>query len=309
MSPPDVLTISAARDTAALEVLEVEANPGESTFPGEILTCRAPDDGMVRLFRKRSAGAGHDCHGHRAGVAYEAAVYERLLEPIGMSTPAFYGAGVDGDGSWLLIEHLEGAERLNRTVTADAAIVRAAAWIGRFHAAAERLPAATRATLRRYDAEYYAGWSRRTLEYVEDGERRFPWLGELCTRFERDCAPALAHGRLTAIHGELYPRNVLVRGERIHPIDWESAALAPGAIDLVALIDGWDDVHDRALEAYVDERFGGRAPDGFERDCDAARLYLGFRWLGDRPYWTNLESSEYDFRSLHETARRMGLLP
>ena len=79
MSPPDVLTISAARDTAALEVLEVEANPGESTFPGEILTCRAPDDGMVRLFRKRSAGAGHDCHGHRAGVAYEAAVYERLL--------------------------------------------------------------------------------------------------------------------------------------------------------------------------------------------------------------------------------------
>ena len=52
MSPPDVLTISAARDTAALEVLEVEANPGESTFPGEILTCRAPDDGMVRLFRK-----------------------------------------------------------------------------------------------------------------------------------------------------------------------------------------------------------------------------------------------------------------
>ena len=158
MSPPDVLTISAARDTAALEVLEVEANPGESTFPGEILTCRAPDDGMVRLFRKSSAGAGHDCHGHRAGVAYEAAVYERLLAPIGMSTPAFYGAGVDGDGSWLLIEHLEGAERLDRTVSADGAIVRAAAWIGRFHAAAERLPAATRATLRRYDAEYYAGW-------------------------------------------------------------------------------------------------------------------------------------------------------
>ena len=189
------------------------------------------------------------------------------------------------------------------------AVVHAAAWIGRFHAAAERLPGDALATLHRYDAEYYRGWSRRTLDYVEDGERRFPWLAELCRAFEERCAPALAAAPVTAIHGEFYPRNVLIRGSDVHPIDWESAALAAGEIDLVALIDGWDESHDRALSAYVDERFDGRAPDAFERRCDAARLYLGFRWLGDRPHWTNLDSSEYEFRALRATARRMELLP
>ena len=307
MSPPDALPIPAPGG-GALEVLDAETNPAESTFPSEILTCRGSDGRALRLFRKRAGGAGHECHGHRAGVAYEAAVYERVLEPIGMSTPAFYGAGSDGDGSWLLIEHLPGAERLDRIEESGAAVVRSAAWIGRFHAAVDRLPSSALAGLRHYDTAYYAGWSRRTLEYVDNGERRFPWLRELCARFEKDCAPALVDGRLTAIHGELYPRNVLVRGDAIHPIDWESAALAPGEIDLVALIDGWDEVHADALHAYVEERFGGAAPVGFDRDCDMARLYLGFRWLGDRPYWTNLESSHYEFRTLRATGERLGLL-
>src|SRR4051794_6440190 len=163
MSPPD---------TTALQVLSRQPNPGESTFPSEILTCRMPDGATRRLFLKRAGDAGHDCHGHRGGIAYEAAVYERVLEPIGMSTPPFHGAGLDADRSdgWLLIEHLGGAERLNRTVDADEAIVRAASWIGRFHAAAERLPRSALTMLRRHDAAYYAGWSRRTLEYVEDGD-------------------------------------------------------------------------------------------------------------------------------------------
>ena len=303
------MTRLALRD-CTLEVLASEPNPAESTFPSEILTCRTPDGRTVTLFRKRAGGTGHECHGHRRGIGYEAAVYERVLEPIGMSTPAFYGGGIglEGDG-WLLIAHLAGSERLNRTDGADEAIVDAAGWIGRFHRAAEHLPRGALATLHRYDAEYYRGWSRRTLDYVEDGERRFPWLAELCRAFEERCAPALAAAPVTAIHGEFYPRNVLIRGSDVHPIDWESAALAAGEIDLVALIDGWDEVHERALAAYVAARFGGHAPDGFERRCDAARLYLGFRWLGDRPHWTNLDSSEYEFGALRATAQRMELLP
>ena len=303
------MTRLALRD-CTFEVLASEPNPAESTFPSEILTCRTPDGRTLTLFHKRAGGTGHECHGHRRGIGYEAAVYERVLELIGMSTPAFHGGenGGDGDG-WLLISHLPGAERIDRIEHGDEAVVHAAAWIGRFHAAAERLPGDALATLHRYDAEYYRGWSRRTLDYVEDGERRFPWLAELCRAFEERCAPALAAAPVTAIHGEFYPRNVLIRGSDVHPIDWESAALAAGEIDLVALIDGWDESHDRALSAYVDERFDGRAPDAFERRCDAARLYLGFRWLGDRPHWTNLDSSEYEFRALRATARRMELLP
>ena len=40
----------------------------------------------------------------------------------------------------------------------------------------------------------------------------------------------------------------------------------------------------------------------------AARLYVGLRWLGDRPYWTNLDTSDYDFRALCATGRRLGLI-
>ena len=103
--------------------------------------------------------------------------------------------------------------------------------------------------------------------------------------------------------------NILVRDGSVHPIDWESAALAAGEIDLVALIDGWpDDVVERALAAYVDARWGGQAPGDFASLCDAARLYVGLRWLGDRPYWTNLDTSDYDFRALCATGRRLGLI-
>ena len=55
-----------------LEVLATEPNPAESTFPSEILTCRTPEGETLRLFRKRAGDAGHECHGHRRGIVYEA---------------------------------------------------------------------------------------------------------------------------------------------------------------------------------------------------------------------------------------------
>ena len=46
----------------------------------------------------------------------------------------------------------------------------------------------------------------------------------------------------TVIHGEFYASNVLVAegpaGTRVAPVDWELAAVAPGAVDLAALVSG-----------------------------------------------------------------------
>jgi hypothetical protein len=294
-----------------LELIDRRGGDFGATFPTEVLTCRVQSGGEVELLVKRAEGIDHYAYGHRGGVAYEALVYAEVLEPLGLSTPKLYAWQADGDPgeAWLAIEYLRGVERLNRCADANETLVRAAGWIGRFHAASASMPADRLNLLRAYDAAYYSGWSRRTLEFAEDGERRYPWLPQLCERFEDEWAPALAAGRVTAIHGELYPRNILVREGSVYPIDWESAALAAGEIDLVALIDGWpDEVVERALAAYLDERWGGQAPADFERLCDAARLYVGFRWLGDRPYWTNLDSSQYDFRALRATGRRLGLV-
>jgi len=294
-----------------LEVIDRRTGEFGATFPTELLTCRLDTGDEVAVLVKRAGGIEHDCYGHRGGVAYEALVYAEVLEALGLSTPTLYACHTNGDPreAWLAIEYLPGTERLNRHVDADEALVCAAGWIGRFHAAGAELPGSTLDLLNRYDAAYYAGWSRRTLEFVEDGDRRYPWLRGLCERFEDEWASMLASRRVTTIHGEFYPRNILVRDGSVHPIDWESAALAAGEIDLVALIDGWpDDVVERALAAYVDARWGGQAPGDFASLCDAARLYVGLRWLGDRPYWTNLDTSDYDFRALCATGRRLGLI-
>ena len=41
------------------------------------------------------------------------------------------------------------------------------------------------------------------------------------------------------IHGEYYPHNILFQSGVVRPVDWETAALAPGEIDLATLCEGW----------------------------------------------------------------------
>jgi hypothetical protein len=65
------------------------------TFPSEIVTCRFNDERELRLFYKYGAGPSHNVHSHRGGIAYEAAIYHRLLQPLQVSVPTFYGAYTD----------------------------------------------------------------------------------------------------------------------------------------------------------------------------------------------------------------------
>ena len=56
----------------------------------------------------------------------------------------------------------------------------------------------------------------------------------------------------TIIHGEYYPANILIKDGAIYPIDWESAAVGPGEIDLATLIEGWDQkLAEEAKQAYI----------------------------------------------------------
>jgi aminoglycoside phosphotransferase (APT) family kinase protein len=108
----------------------------------------------------------------------------------------------------------------------------AACWAGRFHAVHEApTPGPALRFLNAYDAAYYAGWARRTAEYAGPLHQDFPWLAGVCRRFEGALAPLLEAPR-TVIHGEFYPKNLLFRGGVVYPVDWESAAVGPGEIDL-----------------------------------------------------------------------------
>ena len=99
----------------------------------------------------------------------------------------------------------------------------------------------------------------------------------------------------TLVHGEFHPSNVLVGSERIWAVDWETAGVAPGLVDLAALTAGWGEAERRAIsEAYRDEV---GAPAGFAVDGDLAccRLHVAVKWLGWSPTWTPPREHRHDW--------------
>src|SRR5437870_5351391 len=61
------------------------------TFPTEIVTCRLAGRKKLRLFCKHEARRNHNAYGHRGGLALEAEVYRRVLRPLRLTTPKFFG--------------------------------------------------------------------------------------------------------------------------------------------------------------------------------------------------------------------------
>jgi Phosphotransferase enzyme family len=290
-------------------ILDRQPNIRASTFPSEIVTCRFDDGSELRLFCKY----GRSPDVFKGGVPYEAEVYRHVLQPSRASTSTFYGAYEDmttGD-TWLILEYLDNSLRVHRIpgLKRAAAMTLAARWIGQFHAINEALfSGAPMPSLITYDAEYYLGWVHRTSLQAGHFHQRFPWLTTLCERFEELVAPLLASPQ-TVIHGEYYPVNVLFRGGTVCPIDWETAAVAAGEIDLAALTSGrWSAEVVRKCELeYQRTRWPEGSPADFEQTLCAARLYLHFRWLG-RPNWTIHAKSLHHFEQLRSAGERLGLI-
>src|SRR5581483_12485538 len=100
-------------------------------------------------------------------------------------------------------------------------------------------------------------------------------LERLCARYA-ELLPDLLAAPATVVHGEYGPKNILIRGAEVYPVDWESAAVGPGEVDLAALVHRWGERSTRvAARAYVATRWPDGAPPGHERAFDAAKLY----WL------------------------------
>ena len=330
ISPLPELATLTHRLTAALSgkgfpggqvtILDRKTPPYLSTFPYEIVTCRLADGSKRRLFCKYAAGHNHNAHGHRGGIAYEAKVYRHILLSLQDSRPLFHGAHTDkrtGE-TWLILEYLDRCIRVKditpqyKKMPRPLAMILAARWVGRFHATYEAhlaRSALSLSFLNQYDVEYYRGWVRRTQEFAGPLNRRFPWLAKLCKRADELLAPLLAPP-LTVIHGEFYTNNLLLRYKSIYPVDWESTAIAAGEIDLAALTEGhWPVRTVRQCELeYQRARWPQGPPASFERKLEAARLYLHFRWLGDRPDWTIRKTALWRFKQLQMAAEHMGLV-
>jgi len=285
-----------------------------SFFPIEAVTCRRSDGTLCHLFLKYESGKNHGAHGHRGDLAYEAEVYRQILARREGFRPRFCGSstGSAGGDTWLALEYLDPSVRvreINGRTEQLAAMVLASRWIARFHADLET--AAARGSLgflRRYDEDYYVAWARRTAELTSTLGPKLPWLSRLCELSRELLAPLLA-APLTVIHGEFYTNNILLCDGSVHAVDWESAVLGPGAIDVAALTEGdWPTQVVQACEReYMGTRWARERDAHFEEVLEAARLYLHFRWLGERSGKTRAQQLSWRLERLRSAAARLGL--
>lgn len=293
-------------------LVAIERHVESSTHSSEVLTLALSDGQYLRLFCKHGVPTkqGWLAYGHRGGLSYEIEVYRRVLTSVDVSTPLFYGAlhHPKGEEPYLLLQHLDGAIPVYRVKNAEA-MPDAARWAARFHRLAEQMlcgPAIR--FLRRYDMNYYAGWSRRALQLARHHGVDDTWLVRLCEHYVGFVRLLLSSPQ-TIIHGEYYPKNVLAHNGTIFPIDWESAAIAPGAIDLASLIHRWpSDVSFRCQTAYYEARQSDTLPLSFSETLAAAELYWRFRWLGDQFFWITVEGLKRLLKELHDFAKAKMLL-
>jgi hypothetical protein len=285
---------------------------GLGSLPVEILRYQLDGDREQELFCKYDAEYDRSDFSHRGGVRYEAAVYRQVLTPLSASTARCYGDYVDplSGRAVLVLEYMTDAEQITETVNAWDDIVAAAAWIGAVQRSGEhwfgdRYPE----FLHAYDAAYFLGWSERTDVLAGAWHHTFPWLHTVCVAFAHRVVPLLLAAPQSFIHGEYCPKNILVRNRQICPVDWETAAIGAGEIDLAGLTDRWPLESVRACEeAYAQARWPQRKSTGMAARLLAARIYLHLRWLGDPSAIKSPRDRRQRFEQLHHDATALGLL-
>jgi hypothetical protein len=279
--------------------------PYRSSFALEEMDLTFEDETTLRLVFKDLSPGGLLPEGRRAKPAFlyeplrEIETYRRILPRI-PDAPIFYGAVVDPSISrwWLFVERIEGVPLTDKG--GGWAWREAARWLarmhGRFAGQAHRL--AQSVPLIRHDEAFYRCWLERSRSHLDrirpdlsaKAKHRF---NRLAARYDR-LVVRLSDLPVTFVHGEFFPSNVLVQGAeqalRIRPVDWEMAAIGPGAIDLAALVSGrWSEEERSSIAmAYRQELLAkGPAPneEQFLEALDLCRMHLAIQRLGWSPDW------------------------
>jgi aminoglycoside phosphotransferase (APT) family kinase protein len=283
-------------------------SPQSSTYLADIVRIRFADGSSERLLCKYSAGVDLDPASPHRGLAHEAAVYDRVLPGAPVSLPHVWGSFHDFDtGEFAVVMRFYDDALSSVQASAEEAAVR---WLARLHAWAE--PCVTDPSWRildRYDTAYYERWLTRTCTLAEPLASDFPWLDHVAAAY-RERIPLLVAARPTFIHGEFTPRNAMWADGRVLPVDWETAAIGPGEIDLAVFTFDWDLDDLQALEsAYVAERWGNAPPATFADTLLAARLYVSFHWIFSGSFRSDLPRIRSHLEGILDEAIRWGIVP
>jgi Phosphotransferase enzyme family len=245
---------------------------------------------LARDVRSRDLEAGHR----------ELQMYESVLSPGRFGTPSLYASRWEPEHGrfWLFLED-GGRTRLHEFVDMPRWTA-AARWVARFHAATRDLPQDQTRFLPQLDRRHYERSVQRIVRVLPDldgAERELVerGVGRLAEQIE--WLSALPR---CVIHGEYFGENILLRRARaphqILVVDWGSAALGPGTLDLVSMSSGeWTKQQRQAMRtAYLDEYqvATGLSLDGeaFRRELTGIALYHALNWVA---WWANQRSSKH----------------
>ncbi len=295
--------------SSKLKVSERITNVYESTFPSEIVRCKIGDGTALKFLIKYDADCDRNTYNPRGGIEYEGKIYRDILTLMNVPVVKYYGMyrDIKNEYSFIVIQYLDNAMHAREDLLAMNDAVQ---WLARFHAEGESLISLKRASfLKRYDFDYYMGWARRTSEYTGYLHADNPWLPRFCRQF-KEVIEYLLYEPQTVVHGEFYPANILYQDGIIYPVDWESAALAAGEIDLATITDRWPPEEIQKWEnMYRKIRWPDGAPEHFLKRLCVSRLYLEFRWLGDRPEWARRTSIIQRINKIYKLGIELGFNP
>jgi len=93
------------------------------------------------------------------------------------------------------------------------------------------------------------------------------------------------------------------------PVDWETAAIGPGEIDLAVFTFDWDLDELPDLERmYVEARWGGSPPAEFAETLIAARLYVSFHWIFSGSFRADVPRVRSHLEGVLDEAIRCGIV-
>jgi Phosphotransferase enzyme family len=244
--------------TVEIRSIEWKADSAASTHPIERIDLLLNTGQTLKVFLKRlvAVAALKELDLLPKGGRKEVLIYRQILRDHRFCAPALYASVYDEvhDRYWLFLEDV-GSRPLKKAdeETWFAAVRLLARIHGSYHG--------QEAALRELDClidhgeEYYQTFVRVARQNLEVTAPSRLERYDALARALAELATFLAAQPRTLVHGDVFPNNLMVQqGRRIRPIDWESAGMGLGALDLARLLHGWPNQWKaRFLTGYVEE--------------------------------------------------------
>jgi thiamine kinase-like enzyme len=229
----------------------------------------------------------------------EIIVYRDILNTAGLGTATCFGSLIDeeADRYWLLLEKVVANELYT---IGDLSVWRQVArWLARMHSQFSELSPIRRSSqaLLNYDAHFFDACMERAEAQIKrraaQSKINPARVNNIWAQY-RKVVSRICNLPRTLIHGEFYPSNILVSRQnadyRICAVDWETAGIGAGLLDLAALISGkWTEPQRQDLaRAYFEGLIREEKLNDFDQftsDLLSCRLHVAVAWLGWTPDW------------------------